>query len=52
MKVLNSSVGSKKGKHTDFAKWTSVMRKLNNSIENSKVNEKRNLKNQNKTIDK
>jgi hypothetical protein len=32
----NSNVNSKRGKHTAYARWTSIMRKLSNEIEGEK----------------
>ena len=36
----NSNVGSKRAKHTPYARQTSLFRKLENEIEREKLNEK------------
>lgn len=36
MKYRNSSVNCDKGKQTEYARWTSIMRKLNNEVEKEK----------------
>ena len=38
--MKKSNVGSNKGKHTAFAKWISIMKKLENELEKEKQKEK------------
>lgn len=40
----NSNVGSKRGKHTDYARTTSLFRKLENQLEKERVIEKKFIK--------
>lgn len=40
MKYNNSSKNGTKHKRTEFAKWTSIMRKLSNQLEKDKQREK------------
>ena len=39
-----SNVGSKKGKHTNYARMTSLFKKLDNQLEKERVNEKKFVK--------
>lgn len=47
----NSNIGSGKAKHTSYARWTSIMRKLNNELEKEKLSVKKQFREHEKEVE-